>query len=317
MDVVLAPTRFVKAACDEVLARPSVHYPQAVFVPADVMPDRARWGFGDEQCVFLLAFDLQSDLQRKNPHAAIEAFARAFGDDTGALLAIKLNTARLEGMQAESLAALRALVSERANVVLIEEHLSYRDVLSLYASCDVMVSTHRSEGLGLHLMEAMSLGRAVMATGWSGNMDFMTEENSVLIPYQLVPVSSEHAEYAPQAGRGDQVWADLDVGVVSDLMARLREDRALRETLGERAASDMAALRERVSRAEPLEALGARVGERRDAGQRARLDRLKARLKQARADDPNDPGEFETAVADAKRWIVTTLRRAGLYPPGE
>ena len=174
MDVVLAPTRFVKAACDEVLARPSVHYPQAVFVPADVTPDRQRWGFGDEQCVFLLAFDLQSDLQRKNPHAAIEAFARAFGDDAGALLAIKLNTARLEASQGESLAALRATVSERANVVLIEEHLSYRDVLSLYASCDVMVSTHRSEGLGLHLMEAMSLGRAVMATGWSGNMDFMT-----------------------------------------------------------------------------------------------------------------------------------------------
>ena len=51
------------------------------------------------------------------------------------------------------------------------------------AACDAYVSLHRSEGTGLTITDAMALGKPVIATGWSGNMDFMNVANS--FPVQL------------------------------------------------------------------------------------------------------------------------------------
>ena len=51
------------------------------------------------------------------------------------------------------------------------------------------VSLHRAEGFGLTLAQAMSLGKPVVATGYSANTEFMSEENGYLVPYRLVPVA--------------------------------------------------------------------------------------------------------------------------------
>ena len=52
--------------------------------------------------------------------------------------------------------------------------------------CDCYVSLHRSEGLGLTMAEAMALGKPVIATGYSGNLHFMTPENSYLVDFARV-----------------------------------------------------------------------------------------------------------------------------------
>ena len=44
----------------------------------------------------------------------------------------------------------------------------------LIVSCDAYVSLHRSEGFGITMAEAMLLGKPVVATDYSGNIDFMT-----------------------------------------------------------------------------------------------------------------------------------------------
>ena len=46
----------------------------------------------------------------------------------------------------------------------------------MMAACDCYVSLHRSEGLGLTMAEAMAVGKPVVATAWSGNLDFMSDE---------------------------------------------------------------------------------------------------------------------------------------------
>lgn len=121
----------------------------------------------------------------------------------------------------------------------MEQSLPYADVMRLYASCDVLVALHRSEGLGLHLMEAMSLGRAVVATGWSGNADFMTGANSVPVPFALVPVDALHPHYRLERSRPGQVWAEPDVDAAARSLRRLFDEPALREELGRQAARDM------------------------------------------------------------------------------
>ena len=78
------------------------------------------------------------------------------------------------------------LTADRANVHLVTDVLSRQAVDSLMACSDAFVSLHRSEGFGLPIAEAMALGKPVIATGWSGNMDFMSEDTAACVGYEIV-----------------------------------------------------------------------------------------------------------------------------------
>jgi len=247
VDLVLAPTRYildtVNRSCPDAVA---VHYPQAVFLPADVRPNRARWHIPADAIAFLMVIDVASDLERKNPRAALEAFRMAFPPeaDSNARLVVKLNNSRISRNFSRETDELIASLKSDPRVTTIEDRLSYADVLSLNSSCDVYVSLHRAEGLGLNLMEAMSLGKAVIATAWSGNMDYMTEENSCLVGHTLVPVTSNHPTYVADAIGENQMWAEPDVTAAAQWMQRLAEDAPLRLRLGQAASQTMDRARE-------------------------------------------------------------------------
>ena len=240
MDVVLAPTRFVEEACRVAIpAERVVHYPQAVFLPEGVRPDREAWGFPPGVTVFVLSFDLGSDIERKNPWMAIDAFRRAFPVEPGVRLVLKVRPwagVREHAIQVE---VLRARVGEDRRIRVVDKALGYEEVLGLYASGDVLLSLHRSEGLGLHLMEAMSLGKVVVATGWSGNADFMAVENSVPVGYRQVPAAPIHVNYLAERGREGQTWAEPSLAEAVTALRTLHASPGLRASLGEAAARDM------------------------------------------------------------------------------
>jgi glycosyltransferase involved in cell wall biosynthesis len=240
MDLVLAPTRYIAETCAKVVGAERVlHYPQAVFLPEGIQPDRARWGIERGVTTFIVSFDIGSDIERKNPWAALDAFSLAFPEDRDVRLIVKTKPwphMRSYAAQAERLAA---RIAHDDRMQLIDESLSYSDVLCLYASCDVMLSLHRSEGLGLHLMEAMSLGVVVIGTGWSGNLDFMTAENSVLVPFELVPVTTAHSAYLSEVGRTGQVWADADVSAAAEGLVELHGNPDRRRAMSATAVADM------------------------------------------------------------------------------
>lgn len=131
------------------------------------------------------------------------------------------------------------------NTIVIDRQLTYAETLSLNASCDVYVSLHRSEGLGLNLLQAMTLGRPVIATGWSGNMDFMTPEDSCLVGYALVPVRATHYAYRPEAIGPGQVWAEPSIAEAA-WMRRLADDESLRRRIGAAAQAAMDTRRSQV-----------------------------------------------------------------------
>ena len=240
MDAILAPTRFVQAACAGIApAERVLHYPQAVFLPRDVGPAREAFGLAGRRTVFIVSFDVGSDIDRKNPWAAVEAFQAAFPGDPGVALVIKMKPWASVPEYLAQAAELRARIGSDPRVLVVDRSLRYEDVLSLYASCDVMLSLHRSEGLGLHLMEAMSLGKVVIATNWSGNTDFMSPANSVPVGYRLVPLRTSHSHYRSEIGRQGQVWADADVGEAVEAMRALHANPDRRGQLGSRAQGDM------------------------------------------------------------------------------
>ena len=85
--------------------------------------------------------------------------------------------------------------------------------------CDCYVSLHRSEGLGLTIAEAMLLGKPVIATGYSGNLDFMTESTSFMVPWTRAKVGEDAEAYD-----ADATWAEPDLDVAAEMMRQVYEN---------------------------------------------------------------------------------------------
>ena len=166
-------------------------------------------------------------LTRKNPFGAVDAFKRSFSGESSAALLIKVSHA---ASHPEEYAELEKRLRGIPNLYLTDRMLSRARVNGLLAACDGVVSLHRSEGFGLILAEAMYLGKPVVATGWSGNMDFMNTGNSCPVGYELVTLDRTYMNY--EAG---QQWAEPDIDHAAHLMRRVVEDSEYRTQMGERA----------------------------------------------------------------------------------
>ena len=178
--------------------------------------------------------DFRSTALRKNPHGAVSAYLKAFPEPVrGVRLICKLVAT---DVAAEAFQSIRSAATGRADIVFVEEKMSDAEVLGLVARCEVLLSLHRSEGYGLTLAEAMRCGRCVVATGWSGNMDFMDDTCAILVPYDLVPVGND----GPYGGWGGQ-WAEPDLDFAAKALQTLVSSPQTRDSLGAAAAVRIAA----------------------------------------------------------------------------
>ena len=181
--------------------------------------------------LFLFVFDWVS-AQRKNPTGVLESFMEAFAPEEGPHLLLKsVNGAERKPKHLEEL---RELAGDRTDVHLIDSYVPSDRRNALIATCDCYVSLHRSEGFGLTMAEAMSFGKPVIATGYSGNLDFMDADTAYLVPYRLVPVPSGWWAYTPGAE-----WAEPDVAVAATLMREVYERQPEAQARGERGRDEL------------------------------------------------------------------------------
>lgn len=174
----------------------------------------------DDRFTFLFVFDFLSTLRRKNPVGLIDAFARAFAPGEGPRLLLKTINGRL---RPELAAQLRRRIADYPDIELIDAYFEPAQNAALLARADCYVSLHRSEGFGLTLAESMALGTPVIATGYSGNTDFTTSQNSYLVDWKPTRVGPE-CEIYPAEGS----WAEPDLDHAAELMRRVwrRPDEA-------------------------------------------------------------------------------------------
>lgn len=180
----------------------------------------------------LVLADGRSSFYRKNILAAIDVFKRAFSSNEPAQLTIKTRNLSLF---AEFEKRLRQETDTDSRIKILDQSLAYPDLLSLIAKNHVLLSAHRAEGFGITLAEAMSLGTIAVATNWSGNTDFMNENNSVLLPYSLIQVIDPSQVYERNSAR----WADVDIDEAAGLLRRLWQSTDLRNSLSEKAKADV------------------------------------------------------------------------------
>jgi len=211
--------------------------PSVVPQAPDVTGDRAKFGLPEDGLVVLFTFSASSSDARKNPWSLIEAFRRAFPADergTKAHLVLKANNLErfpeLDAQLSEAVASV--------NGTLLRREMSRADMDTLLATCDVYASLHRSEGFGLGIAEAMAMGKAVVATAFGGNVDFMLPGSAAPIGYDIRPITKHDHRFGAEFGDWytvGQLWAEPDVDLAARWLRRLADSPRLRAEMGARA----------------------------------------------------------------------------------
>lgn len=229
-DEVWGFSQFIAENLKKAVTRPVFHLPLATEVRHRKLYSRKHFGIRESAYAFFFAFDFLSFIERKNPFAVIDAFAelvksQPFAD---ACLVIKTNNADRKPEMSERF--YKAIAPIRRHVTIIDGTLEGAEMKSLMSLCDCYVSLHRSEGYGFGLAEAMYLGKPVIATAYSGNMDFCTPETTYLIPHTMKPLSE--GDYPHWEG---QAWAEPDSKVAYDVMLELLKNPELGRSKGKMA----------------------------------------------------------------------------------
>lgn len=245
VDEIMVASTFIERAFRSVTDKPILRVPIPLMDAVDSGLSREHFDLPSNGFLFLNTFDFNSWIARKNPLAVIEAFQKAFPKHRkDVFLLIKSSNGH---RYPEGFHRLLAAASADRRILIRDGIIDRRHMRALYRCSDSYVSLHRAEGFGLGMAEAMALGKPVVATGWSGNLEFMTTENSCLVDYRLVPV--ERDEYLH--GDGAQ-WAQADVGHAAELMSRIADEPDFARKIGGRAAADVGCMLSPASVAEKI-----------------------------------------------------------------
>jgi glycosyltransferase involved in cell wall biosynthesis len=230
VDEIWVYSRFMAENIGAVAPVPVITLPPPVQRPEQAVSP-TRLGVPDG-FLFLFMFDYLSTIQRKNPVGLIEAFKHAFAPGEGPQLLIKTINAPLRPLADEEVLW---AAHGRPDIHVIDRSLSGDELNGLMAACDCYVSLHRAEGFGLTMAEAMAIGKPVIGTGYSGNVDFMNSENSYLIDYEIGLVGPECEIYPP-----DGEWAQPSIEHATELMRRVYTNPEEAQQRGARAEEDIA-----------------------------------------------------------------------------
>ncbi len=229
LDEIWVNSTFVAENLGRVSPVPVLVIPQGITVPDTTGVEQQL--IRDQQFTFLFMMDFFSTLRRKNALGLADAFQRAFAPGEGPRLLLKTINAPF---RRDAERELRAAIGDRPDIELVDGYLEPIEKAALLARADCYVSLHRSEGFGLALAESMALGTPVIATAYSGNTDFMTDQNSYLVDW-----SPTHVGPGDQIYPADGSWAEPDLDHAAEMMRRVWERPDEAATRVQRARADI------------------------------------------------------------------------------
>lgn len=214
-DEIWTPSEFASNSIRKVTDKPVHTIPYYVLAEADERFKRTYFKLPEDKFLYLIMYDTNSTMARKNPVGAVDAYKKAFPQENPNVgLVIKVNNATEEDLR-----VIKAQIGDYKNVYFITQTLDKVQVNSLIADVDVFISLHRAEGFGLVMAEAMLTGTVCIATDWSSNTEFMNAESACMVPYCRTEIQETAGNYKKGC-----VWAEPDVDTASEYIRRLHEE---------------------------------------------------------------------------------------------
>ena len=186
----------------------------------DKLTIRNKYGIPETAFVVFFNFDYGSSFSRKNPDGSIRAFAMAFSENKNAFLVFKTKGAKSHLKDRGRLLRLAADLMISDQLIMIDEYIPQHDIYGLTNACDVYLSLHRGEGFGLGIVEAMSLGKAVVATDYS----------SIPVPYTIVKVPDGMRDHPCYTAVKE--WAEPNIDAAADALCKLHDNETFRNKIG-------------------------------------------------------------------------------------
>lgn len=176
--------------------------------------------------------------ERKNPEGLVKAYLSEFRGCGDVELVLKTyrhpripNNAHFFTEEIERIRRqMNIPPNELPKISVITQFLSTEEIYSLHAGADCFVLPHRAEGWGMPHMEAMSFGNPVIATRFSGNVDFMNDENSYLVDCGMTPCIN--MDWYVKWFNGSMWWAEADLGSLAKHMRDVYENREKAREVG-------------------------------------------------------------------------------------
>ncbi|HSZ26169.1 MAG TPA: glycosyltransferase family 4 protein [Cytophagaceae bacterium] len=230
LNEIWAPSKYIKEVIEKSTNLPVFHMTIPVDFKNPIGYTRKHFNLPEDRFLYLFTFDMSSFVTRKNPQAVIKAFNQSFPIEKAdkVCLIVKINRLKTDTGHSKKVEELRTQISVDPRIIIIDEVLDRPSILGLISVCDTYVSLHRSEGFGLGMAEAMKMGKVVIATDYSGNKDFMNQENSCLVKYKLIKVDKSEFTNVEEGAE----WADPDVEHAAYYMRKVYEDKTFSERIG-------------------------------------------------------------------------------------
>jgi glycosyltransferase involved in cell wall biosynthesis len=219
IDEVWASSHYTENAYKHTSPKPVRYMPMAVVMDGNASYTRKDFGFSEDTFTFLFVFDFMSFPERKNPFACVNAFSKAFphGQESVRLI-LKVSNVDESDPRWDKIVS---LARKDSRIEVIKGTMDRSKVVGLMAACDAYLSLHRAEGFGRTMAEAMLLRKPVIATGYSGNLDFLTEETGYPVQFSLIPVGKGEYPFA----EGFK-WAEPSTDSAAKHMVSVFNDRA-------------------------------------------------------------------------------------------
>jgi glycosyltransferase involved in cell wall biosynthesis len=225
VDEIWTPSEFSAVGLRTATSSP-VHVVRHAFLPdeAEALLSQRRPPSDNGPFVVMSIVDAHSGLRRKNLSGMLAAFDLAFDGDPNYRMVLRIRNfshitqqARMGDQHAHEVLA---QIARSRNVDVVSGEMTRQQVLSLYERAHCYLSLHRSEGFGYTMAEAMMAGVPVVATGYSGNLEYMDADTALLVDYE--PTSIRPGDYLFW-GTGME-WAEPSVEHASVLLQSVAAD---------------------------------------------------------------------------------------------
>jgi len=229
IDEIWAMSSFVGQMFRRSTSIPVYDFPLPIHFTQIASYSRYQFQIPKNNFVFLFMFDFDSHVARKNPEGVIKAFKIAFPKSNQIPVSLVVKSINVDRHMKKQ-RTIDELINGDSRIIQIHKVLTHNENKALIHCCDCYVSLHRSEGFGLTIAEAMLTGKPVITTGYSGNMDFTTDQNSLLVDYKLVPVQMN----PPYQYSKGEIWAEPDIEQAGEYMQKLLKDTKFANYLAEK-----------------------------------------------------------------------------------